>query len=1072
MGEKNKIGKMGYLMVGVLLLVIVPALQAQDATITGTVYDTETGEPLHDVNIMVKGTNIGTTSDENGDFIENVPTPTDTLIFSYVGYETREVPLNGRTEISVGLQPQVLSEDEMVVVGYAEQEREHLTGAVETIDMEDIEDLPVGDLGTALRGKLPGVNISGGSVRPGVKPTLTIRNPLSLSKDGGNNQPLYIIDGILQIDDHGANDATLFNQLDPSEIESISILKDAAAAVYGSRGANGAVVIKTKKGQAGAPQFSYNGSYGIADEQQRTQMLSAAEYARFINELNGPYGNPGVNQGDADSDNYFFSEDEIAHFENNSYDWLDQVWSAATTQRHSINVSGGAEGATYFGGVSYYTQTANLTEVEYDKWTFRAGTNVDIVTGLKANLQVSGNFSNRSSTFNKVSGENEEDDYNNLLRAPGYVPPYIDGQPVNIPDGGIGGDGYHYFAIQDLDNYKRDQDQTLTFNLNVEYEVPFIDGLSFRANYGRNMGAGKYNQLGSVYELYNFETSGENGHIYALDAQVVGDPVEVENGNRIFYRNSDNLSEQYNFVGTYNNTFGRHTIGALATIERGETEGSQQQVRREDPAPNSNGQFNSAFGPQEGYTWKYESGSLSYVGRLNYRYDDKYLFEILYRSDASTKFAPENYWGHFYSLSGGWIISEENFFNSDAIDFLKIRFSHGRLGKDDTSIWSWRQRYTFQTGQGAVFGGDAVRSDGFKMEASPNRDAVWSDDYKNNLGIDTRFLDDRLSVSIDAFYNKGRNMLIERSGAVPFSVGGTVAAENYGEVDYWGGEFSIGWQDNIGSDFSYGIDVNSGWSTNKVLVGNFDESSALPWNPGPGEASEVGTWGYDYLGMFKNQADIDAYVNEYNIQQVFGTPADELQPGMLYYRDVRGEHLGNGEFAEADGIINENDLVELERPNTSFGLGSTIRLGYKNFSLQATLGISWGGFDEIDANDIEIESQIDQSFQNVPQIWNDIYNPETNPNGSMPNPYYNEINSVPSEFWRVSSFRFTMPNLNVGYSLPQEMAEQMHLSGASVRVTALNPFSFYNPYSYKSATGSWTNYPVIRTVSLGLNLRF
>ncbi|MDT0677580.1 SusC/RagA family TonB-linked outer membrane protein [Autumnicola musiva] len=1067
----KKIKKVCTLLLAICLGITAYAQDLSDQrTITDDVVD-NTGEPLPGVSVFVKGTNNGVVTDGDGNYSIRA-FGTDVLVFSFIGMKTIEREIGSESNIDVTLEENQEQLSDVVVVGYGEQKREHLTGAVETVDIEEIEDLPVGNLATALRGKLPGVNISGGSTRPGLKPTLTIRNPISMSKDGGNNQPLYIIDGILQIDEQGRNDNTLFNQLDPSEIQSLSILKDAAAAVYGSRGANGAVVIKTKRGQAGPPQFSYSGSYGIADEQERTEMLSAAEYARFINELNGPYGNPDINREDSNSDNYFFSDDEIAYFENNSYDWLDQAWSSATTQRHTLNASGGAEGATYFGGASYYTQTGNLAEVDYDKWTFRAGTNVDIATGLKANLQVSGNFSNRSTTFNKVTGENAEDDYNNLLRAPRYIPPYINGLPVNIPDGGVGGDGYHYFAIQNLDNYAKNQDQTLTFNISAEYEVPFINGLAFRGTYGRNMGSGKLSQLGSVYNLYNFETSGENGHIYSPDAQVVGDPVEIENGNRIFYRNSDSFSEQYNFIGTYNNTFGRHTIGVLATIERGETEGSQQQVRREDPAPNSNGQFNSAFGPQEGFTWKYESGSLSYVGRLNYRYNDKYLFELLYRSDASTKFAPENYWGHFYSISGGWIISKENFFNSNVVDFLKIRFSHGKLGKDDTQMWAWRQRYTYQTGQGAVFGGDNLRSDGFKMERSPNRAAVWSDDYKNNAGIDMQFFDRRLDVNVDGFYNRGRNMLIERTGAVPFSIGGTVAAENFGEVDFWGGEFSIGWQDNIGNDFTYGIDVNSGWSTNKVLVGNFDETSALPWNASQGEPSEVGTWGYDYLGMFRNQADIDAYVSEYNIQQVFGVTAENLRPGMLYYRDVRGEHLGNGEFAEADGIINDNDRVELERPNTSFGLGSTIRLGYKNFSFNATLGMSWGGFDAIDARDIEITPEIDQSFQSVPRIWNDVYNPETNPDGTMPNPYYNDINGVPSEFWRVSSFRFTMPNLNVGYSVPEEIVQKFNLSALSVRFTALNPINFYNPFSYKSATGSWDGYPVLRTFSLGLNLRF
>src|SRR5699024_4797048 len=672
-----------------------------------------------------------------------------------------------------------------------------------------------------------------------------------------------------------------------------------------------------KQGHVGAPRFSYSGSFGISDEQERTKMLSAAEFARYINIMNGPYG-ADQERGVSGSDNYFFSNDEISHFETIDYDWLDKAWSASTTQRHSLNVSGGSERATYFGGVSYYKQTGNLSEVNYDKWTFRAGSNITVASGLRANLQVSGNYSNQSTTFNKVDGENQEDDYNNLLRAPRYIPTHIQGLPVQLP-GNDRQAGYHYFAIQNMENYAKDKGQNIAVNVSAEYEVPFVDGLRLKGSYGRSMGSGRGSQLGQVYSVYDFAQAGGNGHIYNENAEMIGSE-EISNGDRIFYSNSNNLSEQYNFTGTYEKTLGRHNLSVLATVERTESESSRERVRKEEVAPGSNGHFNTAFGYIDDYIFGYESGSLSYVGRLNYQYDERYLAEFLYRTDASTKFAPENYWGHFYSISGGWIISNESFFNSDVIDFLKIRYSHGKLGKDDTRPWQWRQRYTFQKGQGAVFGGNNRTSDGMKMEVSPNRDATWSDDYKNNFGIDARFLDDRLSVTLNAFYNKGRNMLVERTASVPFSIGGSVAAENVGKANFWGGDISIGWQDVIGNDISYGIDLQTGWSTNKVFINDFDENSVLPWIAGPGQPSDVGTWGYDYLGMFKKQSEIDEYVNKYNIQQVFGITSENLKPGMLYYRDIRGEHLGGGEFAGPDGIIDENDQVRLESPNSSVGI--------------------------------------------------------------------------------------------------------------------------------------------------------
>ncbi|MDN3669349.1 SusC/RagA family TonB-linked outer membrane protein [Echinicola jeungdonensis] len=1036
-------------------------LEAEQVTITGRIIDEE-GEPLPGATVSIVGTNKGTVTDLDGTYSLDVEVGA-TLQFSFIGFEKQQVVVGNQTQINITLKLDDNSLEEVVVVGYGEVKKSHLTGAVETLDATEIEDLPTGDLSTALAGRVLGVGVSGGATRPGSQASIRIRNPETLSKDGNGTAPLYVIDGVLQIAADGSNDATRFNTLDPAEIESISFLKDASAAIYGSRGANGAIIVTTKRGKDGKPKFNYSGSYGVNDEAYRTRMLSAYEFGMYYNIMNGPYGKAAT-EGD---DDRFFSQDELDYFKTIDYNWLEEAWSTASTQRHNLNVSGGSQKASYFASASYFTQDGNLSTLDYDRWNFRAGADIEVMDNLKAGLQVAGYYADRTKTFNKIGGENDENDYRNLLLSPRYIPPYVNGYPVDLPSNRVG--DYHYFEIQKLNNLATQTDQNMSVNLYAEYEMPFVEGLKARLSYGRNMGAGRGTQVGTRYTLYEFDRLGENEHIY--DGAEVSKSREYKNGDRLYYSNQNFLSTQTNFTMSYANDFGLHSVSGLFSIERAEAESSQEDVWKEEPTSFTNGQFSTAFGGIDGRTTGSESGSLGYVGRVNYSYADKYLAEILFRSDASTKFAPENYWGKFYSGSLGWVISKEEFFNSTWIDFLKFRYSAGLLGRDEIKAWGWRQRYTFQNGKGGVFGGNSDASTGMKMERSPNRNASWSDEFKNNFGIDARFLDSRLSAVVEAYYNKETNKLMERTGNVPVTVGGSVAAENFGEINYYGFELGLGWSDNIGA-FRYGADLRYGRSNNKLIVGNFNETDALyPWRDRAGQPTDNGTWGYDYLGMFKTQEDIDRYVEQYEITQVFGTVSDNLMPGMLYYRDIRGPLQADGTFAGPDGIIDENDQIQLEKGNAGHGIGSTIKLGYKGLSLNAVLTASWGDWYEYDARK-PMHQNISRTFQSVPSYWGNIYDPVLNPNGVFPNPAHEKISLSPrSEFWRVDSFRMFIRNINIGYSLPKQVTDKLKISNARMYFTVLNPVSFYNPYGYKNPIGgSWDNYPVLRTYSAGLNL--
>lgn len=1059
-----------------LMVLTCTGLYAQERKVTGRVVDQQDKQPIPGVNVSIKGKPSNVSTNADGIFTIQVGSDADVLVFSYIGYIRQTITVGKQATINVSLASDNKDLDEVVVVGYGTQKKVHLTGSVAEIKVAEIEDLPATNLGAAIAGRVLGIGSSGGISRPGSKATLTVRSPVqSFGKDAGTPQPLYVIDGVIQLTGQNQPDNSVFNNLDPSEVESISFLKDASAAVYGSRGANGVVLVTTKKGKSGAPRISYNGSYAVNDEAYRTKMMSAFEFGQYMNIMNGPNGSKADPNIPATYINRVFSPDELDFFKTIDYDRLEDAWSSSYNMRHAVNVSGGSDKATYFAGAAYSKQNGNLATLDYNKWNFRAGADVKVASNLKVGLQVSGNTDDLVKTFNKVSGEGQEDDYKNLLLAPRYVPEYVNGMPLKMPGTTNDLSRYHFGEINRLNNLAETKSKTLTINANVEYKVPFVDGLTARASFGRNMSGSTGSQIGTKYTLYEFSNRlGEHGHIY--EGATGPTSLSVSNGNRLYYSNINSVNTQTNFILNYERTFGKHNISALASVERGEAENEQQDTWRNDPIESTNGQFNTAFGPFEGKTSKNESGTLGYIGRVNYRYGEKYLAEFLFRTDASTKFAPENYWGKFYSGSVGWVISEEDFFKVKGIDFLKARYSFGLLGNDQFTSWLWRQRYTFQDGKGAVFGGNGAASTGMKMEASPNRDAHWSQEIKNNVGIDARFLKSRLSATVDAFYNLGSDILIERTALVPVTVGGSVASENFGKANYFGYEIELGWNDKIGKDFNYGISTRLSWYDDKIKLMNFNDTDILsPWNAQPNKSSDNGVWGYDLLGMFKTQEEVNSYVQQYNITQVNpnnggAINAGDLRPGMLYYRDVRGPLKADGTFEAPDGIIDANDQVQLaKRKDNHYGYGITLKAGYKGLSFETVIAGSFGGWSEIGERK-KLNNDITRNFTSLPVIWGDLYDPIINPQGTMPNPNWEQLNSATSNFWKVSSFRMRLTSFNVGYTIPKKLLETINVSNARIYFSGMNPFNLFNPYSYKDPSAAWDSYPNLKTYSFGINL--
>ncbi|MBQ7513011.1 MAG: SusC/RagA family TonB-linked outer membrane protein, partial [Prevotella sp.] len=486
------------------------------------------------------------------------------------------------------------------------------------------------------------------------------------------------------------------------------------------------------------------------------------------------------------------------------------------------------------------------------------------------------------------------------------------------------------------------------------------------------------------------------------------------------------------------------------------------------------------------------------IGRLNYSYMDKYLFEFLLRADASTKFAPENYWGTFPSVSAGWVMSEENWFKKTFpwIDFFKIRASFGLLGRDNISPWKWLQLYNVDNGKGAIFGIGTTnqRGQGVQMSDAPNRDAHWDKSYKWNAGIDARFLGGRLSVGLDAYYEAMREILITRaqSATYPGTVGTKPSAENYGSVNLWGVELSLGWRDQIGKDFKYHVKLNTGYSDNEVKEWFLPNDTY--YSQHLGERMLEGQWGLQCLGMFRSYQEIEEYFAQYHITKYLGMTKDQVRPGMLIYKDVRGERQPDGSYAAPDGVVDqENDLVHMNNRNNPYGITFNLGCEWKNLSFSAQLNAQWGGYSYIDTNARGAKNIMTNdtgatalAYTNVPSFWSNdmfVYEDVLDANGNVvcpanrgayyPNMAYN-VNTYNSTFWRVSGTRLTLRNITVAYTVPKDFVKKIGISSLRFNITGQNMLSLYNPYpdNFIDPMDNYGGYPTLRKITLGVNIGF
>lgn len=1093
---------------GMALACAAPAMAQNGNVVQGTIVD-ENGEPVIGATVKAEGTNKAVVTDLDGNYKIQVPAKTK-LTVSYIGYKNITTT-GGRAQLaasSTDLQ-------EVVAVGYASQKKAHLTGSVATVPMEEIQDLANGDLASSLIGLVNGVSVNQSDSRhPGEHARITIRSASSMGEVGSTvQQPLFVIDGYIYPNDIKVGNssqnlgAEAFNNLDASEIESISILKDASAAVYGARAANGVILVTTKKGQKGAPRISYSGQLGFTDEVARPKMLDAYDYGRLYNIIQAKDPtNTSMNNTTA-----LFQADELEAMKNLNYDLLDKYWETGTTMRHSINVSGASDNVNYFAGISYFNQEGNLGKLDYDRWNFRAGVDVKVSKWLGANLTVSGNYGKKDAPLNKVGGSNKEKDYRMLLSRPYYIPEFVGGNPIPAygPTNNSANQeqSYNYSVIENNGDYKRNRTSDLNISGSINYDFGWseiLNGLTLRFNYSKSINNDKGNEYGSSYKLYQMTNRyGSGNHLYTPTAgddpnfDYLADdnfvPLTLGNGNYLYRSMTRTDNYQMNFTASYARDFGLHHVSGLFSIEKSEAESEYLTGQREQPYEFTTGQYNSATGEMSTTFTRSESGSLSYVGRLNYNYNSRYLLEFVMRADASTKFHKNNRWGYFPSLSAGWIISEEDWFKDKVkwADFLKIRASYGLTGRDNTAPWQWMQIYAQDANRGTVFGEGSSNDSGNRITINKNNSAVntevgWDKSYKANLGIDARFLDNRLSVTFDAYREWNRDMLMNIAQNVASTIGTQSAAINLGEMNNWGYEVSLTWKDKIGKDFKYRVGINTGYSDNEILVMDW-ETEYLYRQYTKGSRTDLGTWGLQCLGMFRSFQDIEEYFTQYGITSYLGMSKDQVRPGMLIYKDVRGAQQPDGTYAAPDGIVDQdNDQVQLSKRSNPYGFTTNLGAEWKGLSLTAQLGASWGGYDLLPSQARSGLGNI--AYNNMPSFWNpdnvfvyqDVFDgagnlvQAQNREAHYPNPGYTQ-NAIASSFWRVSSTNVQLRRVTLAYTLPKQWTKDWGVHNVRINVTGQNLINFYNPYPDNFTSpmaGSFGRYPALRKWTVGVNLTF
>ncbi len=1000
-GKLNNTNKMRWIMEAAA------AENQNEITVTGTVTSDE-GEPLIGVNIAAKGETTGTVTELDGSYSISVD-ENAILVFSYIGFQTQEIAVNNQSRIDVVMSKDIESLSEVVVVGYGTQRKVNLTGSVASISAKEIESRPITSLATALQGTTSGVFINQNSGQPGRDNVLIrIRGVGTLN----NANPLILVDGI---------EAPL-NNINPSDIESISVLKDAAsAAIYGSRAANGVVLVTTKRGKNDSkPTISYDAYIGSSEATLLPEMVTdAIEFANLRNESLENFGNPP-----------HYGPDRIAEFQANrelfDVDWLDIVFNPAPIQQHNLGVSGGSERTNFRFSLGYLDQEGVAIGSDFKRYNARFNLDTKVTNSVSIGTSLSYTLGERNSSSDDL-GELSSILTHTIQKAPG-APAYFDGKvTTSNPIAEVMGSNF---------NIKEDH---ILANAYIQWKP--IKGLTLRGTGGINSRGSKLNQFNSSVIAYD----------WLAREDVLTRPLRSATNRR-----SNTFNYTLLMTARYEKSIDNHKFSILAGYNEEESDFESFQAFRNGHLSNSvqvinAGLASSSTNAGSATTW----GLRSYFGRANYNFADRYLFEANIRYDGSSRFSNDK-WGLFPSVSAGWVVSQENFFQNIAeIDFLKVRVSWGQLGNqnlDDNFAFARKlnlsQAYNFS---GGVVPGVAQTSLG-------NPDLSWEAATMTNLGIDIGFLNN-FNVQADYFVRKTTEILYPLT--ISALTGFSTQFSNAASVQNNGWEVALTYDRSFGN-FNFSLGGNLTHVTNEVIkinpnleVGELDEvitgrrilKRGAPLNA---------FYGVRHIGIFQTQSDLDSAPDHSGLDPNFG-------PGDLEFEDVNG-----------DGVIDVDDRVILGKENPTWTYGFNLRTSFKAFDIAAI----FQGAADFEAYGSEELSDPFFNFSGLPTRWRDRWTPD-NPSTTMPRLYFSNgpSNSITNSFFVYDRTYFRLKNLQIGYTLPTSLLNKIGFSRARLYLNGSNLFTitkfpFFDPERPAGADRGATGFPMIKVYSAGVSLAF
>lgn len=1041
----------------------------QAKKVTGNVSDAE--GPIIGASVVEKGNpGNGTVTDLDGNFTLNVK-PGATIVITYIGYQKQEIAVGNQSNISVTMKTDDKTLDEVVVVGYGVQKKKLVTGSTIEVKGDDIQKMNTTQVLGALQSQTPGVNIQAASGQPGDGFKISIRG----AGTNGNTAPLYIIDGV-------AGD---INNLNPADIERIDVLKDAAScAIYGSAAANGVILVTTKQGKQGKIQVSYDANVGWANVYRMPKMLTAKQYMEVMDQVR-------FNSGESGYDwKSFMGEDLYNSYmdgSNEGTNWVEAIRNKnAVTTSHALNVTGGSDRSTFSMGAGYQYQDGvfgNVVKSDYRRFTFRInsehviyrtekgmdvvkiGENVYYQHKQNQGIQIGGQYSNELS---------------NMLRANPAIPMYnADGSYTKAEDLKNWVDNYNSYSVNPVYkmlNSQSGHNKSINQNLHATgyLEIQPIKNLVYRGQLNYYQGTSTWRAFLPVFDANR--TNADNYRTEDKATNNMSTSWGWSTTNTLSYK--FDLQKKHNFdvlVGTeYSESrpdFGFSLNATSSNSVFGDMTHAYMSYMKNNNAASVTG------------TPCDDTRSMSYFGRVNYNFDEKYMLSAIIRADGNSKFAPGQRWGYFPSVSAGWVISNEKFMAKTVswLDFLKLRAGWGQNGNAQTiNNFQWQGAFAFDTSSYYTFNGNPdLYVSGAAPSRLPNEDLTWETSEQLNIGLDARFLNGRLGFTADWYNKKTKDLLV----AVPVdpTTGFSTQMKNAGTVENKGIELSLSWNDKIGKDFHYNVGWNMAYNHNEVTEVKSNQAynnggkDLLAQNTGYMARFEEGHpigyfWGYKTEGVMQNEADVQAYLdknckgNAANSKQ--GT---DIKPGDLKFVDVNG-----------DGVINDDDKTELGNPHPDVTMGISLGASYKGFDLSVT---GFGAFGQQVAR--SFRKFTDGEFENFTTEVYDYWHGEGTSNKY---PLLAHMSAGPnwqtiSDIYIEDASYFRLQNLTVGYDFTKiwknSPFQQLRLYFAAQNLFTITGYKGMDPENGTAiGSDSWVtgvdvgNYPQPRTYMVGVNVKF